>query len=198
MQKDNTTKTQKIHLRLNLLREIAQPVIMETHGGMGVLFDRCYADVPEGIVFEVKPEKTAVLAQQRPTWAVYECDCVTALAAGVGAHLAVNFFDLDPYGEPWPVLDAIFASERPWRERIGIVVNDGLRQRLKIGAWSVASMAEAVAQYGNHGVYDNYLTVCKELLTQKAAQRGYKLKRWAGYYCGHAEQMTHYAAVLEH
>lgn len=197
MQKDNSTIKHKALLRRNLLAEIADPVVMETHGGAGMLFLRCYSHIRHGVVFETKPDKTAILARQRPSWSVYECDCVTALKAGAGAHLPVNFFDLDPYGEPWPVLDAIFESERPWPVRIGIVVNDGMRQKLRIGAWDVGSMAGMVAKYGNKldGIY---LDVCRELLSDKAAQRGYRLIRWAGYYCGHADQMTHYAAVLEH
>lgn len=197
MQKDNSTGRQKILLRLNLLRELAAPVVMETHAGAGHLFMACYRNIPRGVAFEVKPEKTAILARQRPTWAVYECDCERALRAGVGGHLPVNFFDLDPYGEPWPVLDALFTSARPWPDKIGLVVNDGLRQGLRIGAWNVASMAGMVAKYGNK-LADSYLDVCRELLSAKAAQQGYKLTRWAGYYCGHAQQMTHYAAVLEH
>jgi len=169
---------------------------METHGGAGHLFMKCYRDVQRGVVFEVKPDKTAILARQRPTWSVYECDCVPALRAGVGSHLPVNFFDLDPYGEPWPVLDAILQSERPWPERIGVVVNDGLRQKLRISAWDVGSMQAMVGKYGNK-LADVYLEVCRELLDEKAAQRGYRITRWAGYYCGHADAMTHYAAVLE-
>jgi hypothetical protein len=196
VQKDNSTGRQKTLLRLNLLKEIANPVVMETHGGAGHLFMKCYRDVQRGVVFEVKPDKTAILARQRPTWSVYECDCVPALRAGVGSHLPVNFFDLDPYGEPWPVLDAILQSERPWPERIGVVVNDGLRQKLRISAWDVGSMQAMVGKYGNK-LADVYLEVCRELLDEKAAQRGYRITRWAGYYCGHADAMTHYAAVLE-
>lgn len=197
MQKDNSTLARKVALRLNLLKEIAEPVVMETHGGAGRIFWRCYGDVPRGVVFEKDPEKTAILARQRPTWSVYECDCVSAIQVGVGSHLPVNFVDIDPYGEPWPVIDALFASERPWPAKLGIVVNDGLRQKLKIGAWDVASMAAMVQKCGN-ALYEDYLAVCQELLSGKAAQRDYRLTRWAGYYCGHAQQMTHYAAVLEH
>lgn len=58
-------------------------------------------------------------------------------------------------------------------------------------------MADMVAKYGNK-LAPIYLDVCRELLSEKAAHRGYKITRWAGYYCGHMDQMTHYAAVLEH
>jgi hypothetical protein len=197
-QKDNSTLSLKVSLRRNLLREIEKPVVLESHGGYGAIYERCYAHlVAEGVVFEKDPAKAAVLGRQRPTWAVYEADCVGALAAGVGGHLAVSFFDLDPYGEPWPVVDAIFGSKRPWPERIAVVVNDGLRQNLRIaGGWKVASLEAMTARYGNRALHDHYLEICREMLAEKAAQAGYGLSRWAGYYCGYGQMMTHYAAVL--
>ena len=198
MQKDNSTLRLKTQLRRNALEEIEAPVVMETHGGFGSIFLRCYFGIRNGIVFEKKPDKTAVLAKQRPTWAVYECDCETALRSGIGAHLDINFLDLDPYGEPWPILDAHFGSSRPFPHRLAVVVNDGLRQGLKMnGAWNVGSMAGVVSKYGNNALYKNYLEICQELMQEKAGQVGYTLTRWAGYYCGHADQMTHYAAILE-
>jgi hypothetical protein len=35
------------------------------------------------------------------------------------------------------------------------------------------------------------------MLKEKASVVGYDLTRFAGYYCGHAKQMTHYLGVLE-
>lgn len=170
---------------------------METHGGRGAIYFRCYAHIADGIVFEKDPAKTEVLAKQRPTWSVYECDCEMAIRAGAGYHLPVNFVDFDPYGEPWPALDAYFESEREFPPVLAIAVNDGLRQKVKMnGGWDVESLQQIVAHVGARGMYEHYLDVCRELLTEKASQRGYKLERWAGYYCGHADQMTHYGAVL--
>jgi hypothetical protein len=181
-----------------LLAEIKHPVVMETHGGWGAVWRRCYAHLPDGVVFEKKPEKAETLARQRPTWAVYECDCVFAIREGVGNHLPVNFVDLDPYGEPWPVMDALFQSDRKWPRKLAIAVNDGLRQKLRInGGWDVASLTEKVAEYGSASVHDHYLQICQELVQEKAGQVGYTLTRWAGYHCGSGEQMTHYAAILE-
>lgn len=196
-QRDNSTLILKVSLRRNLLKEIKSPVVMETHGGNGVLWRRCYDGLPDGVVFEKDPKKASVLGKQRPCWAIYEADCVAAMAEGVGGHLDVNFVDFDPYGEPWPAIDAYFESERPRPDRIAVAVNDGLRQGLKMGrAWGVGSMLEIVKKYGND-IYQNYLEICRELLEQKAAQRDYKMIRWAGYYCGHAKQMTHYGAIFE-
>lgn len=195
--KDNSTYLLKTSLRKNLLRLIDKPIVMETHGGYGAIWNQCYMDVSLGVVFEKDPDKTRALAVQRPTWAVYECDCEAALLAGVGAHLPVNFLDCDPYGEPWPVLDAFFLSKRPFPETLAVVVNDGLRQKLKMnGGWNVASLEEVVSKYGNAALYKNYLEICREMLQEKASQQGYKLTRWKSYYCGYMEQMSHYAALF--
>jgi hypothetical protein len=197
-QLDNSTFKLKASLRIKALRELELPVVMETHGGYGKLFARSYSHLSEGIVFEKKPEKTAVLAKQRPGWGVYEADCVAALRAGVGAHLPVNFLDLDPYGEPWPILDAFLESERPKPDRLVVVVNDGLRQKLKMnGGWSVASLADAVERFGNAAFYPRYLDICRWMLKEKAARAGYALRRWTAYHCGCQQMMTHYAATLE-
>jgi hypothetical protein len=180
-----------------LLKLVDNPVVMETHGGYGAIWNQCYMDIAQGVVFEKDADKTKVLAVQRPAWAVYECDCEMALAAGVGSHLPVNFLDCDPYGAPWPVLDAFFLSDRPFPPTLAIVVNDGLRQGLEMnGGWKVESLRDVVSVYGNNTLYANYLEICKELLQEKASQRGYTLTRWAGYYCGHAQQMTHYAGLF--
>jgi hypothetical protein len=198
VKKDNTTLERKTALRLSLLRKIPNPVIVETHGGVGQIWKRMYSEIPQGMVFEEKPAKAEKLAIQRPTWAVYEADCVKSLRAGIGAHLKINYIDLDPYGEPWAALEAIFASERPWPTRLGIVVNDGLRMKCKLtGGWDVESLRPAVRQFGNSAMYPEYLMVARWNLERITATRGYRLTDWAGYYCGHGDCMTHYAAVLD-
>jgi len=166
---------------------------METHGGWGSIWRRCYSHLQDGVVFEKSEEKALALARQRPTWAVYEADCVGAIAEGVGFHLPVNFIDLDPYGEPWPAIDAVLQNKLP--DLFALAVNDGLRHKLNTGSsWHVGSLMEMVDRYGNAALYDNYLEICQELLIKKTGQLGYELTRWAGYYCGHF--MTHYAAVF--
>lgn len=196
LQQDNSTYLDKIAIRRAMLREVEQPVVLETHGGYGKLYQACYRDVAEGVVFDKDARKAEALALQRPTWAVYEADCVQALHQGAGAHLEVNVLDLDPYGEPWPAIDAFFESERPRAERLWVVVNDGLRQICKEGrSWATGSLQGIVERYGN-GLYAHYLEVCRELLTEKAAQVGYTLDRFVGRCCGHARQMTHYLAAF--
>ena len=197
MKKDNLTLAYKISLRINLLKEIDNPVVMETHGGWGDVWSHCYSHITDGVVFEKLPDRAEALAMQRPEWAVYECDCEHAIRDGVGFHLPVNFIDLDPYGQPWPVIDAIFSVEREWPPVLAIVVNDGLRVGIKNQtAWKMSSMESVVQRHGLAFIHKNYVAVCQELLTEKAGQAGYHLTRWAGYYCGVGKNMTHYAAIL--
>lgn len=196
--KDNSTYKLKVSLRQRLLKRIDAPIILETFGGYGKLYDALYYPYPAGCVMEKDAEKIDRLAEQRPTWAVYECDSIAAIAGGVGAHLLVNYLDVDAYGEPWPVIDAWFSSSRPRSMEMAIVVTDGLRQPLSMGKdWKVSSMADMVERYGNRNLHANYLEICRELLAEKAAQAGYKITAWAGYYCGHSQQMTHYGAILK-
>lgn len=192
--------TLKISLRRNLLAELGvAPVVLETHGGYGRVWERVYRSVADGVVFEKDPTKAEFLAQQRPTWAVYECDSTMALAAGVGGHLPINFIDLDPYGEPWPVLDAALAglgAKLP--ERWALAVNDGLRQKIGMnGGWDVASITEAVSRWGAASMNREYHQVCRWLVEKKVSQLGFKLAKWAIYGCGHNGNMTHYGAILE-
>lgn len=195
---DNSTLRRKVSLRRVMLsRMTTPPVIVETHGGVGAVFDACYSTLTTGVVFEKDTEKAALLALHRPTWAVYEADCVAAMAAGAGAHLGANVLDVDPYGDPWPAIGAFFGSERPRSQQLYVVVNDGLRKKVQLGgAWHVATLEKIVARYGNQ-IYQAYLEVCREMMVEQAARAGYTLAAWAGYYCGHNNAMTHYLAVLE-
>jgi len=197
MQKDNSTFQQKAALRRAVLAEIDRPVVMETHGGIGAIYRACYSGVKQGIVFETNERKADILAGQRPSWSVYQSDSTKALAVGAGAHLEVNVLDLDPYGEPWPTIAAFFGTDRPRANRLWVVVNDGLRQKVGMGgAGKVGSLQKMVQRYGNN-LHDIYLDICRELLAEHAKAAGYALRRFRGYYTGHAQQMTHYAALLE-
>ena len=198
---DNSTFKHKVALRRAMLDKLAEvgidsPTLMETHGGYGHIWKTVYPHLEQGVVFEKDARKVAHLGKQRPTWAVYEGDCIEALAAGVGGRLAIQVVDIDPYGEPWPVMDAFFTSEREFAPIMAVVVNDGLRQALGLGrAWDVKSMADMVLKYGND-LHPIYLEVCRELITEKAAQAGYTVSHFSGYYCGANQGMTHYLAML--
>lgn len=198
-QLDNSTHGQKIMLRQTALAQLRsqRPIIMETHGGLGDVWASVYTHVEEGIVFEKDPFRAAYLAHQRPGWSVYEAECEGAVFHGAGAHLAVNLLDVDPYGEPWPVINAFFTSRRPRPARMVAVVNDGLRLQIQSGAsWRVKSLQDVVSRWGND-LWPRYLEVCQELLGQAAAEAGYQMKSFEGYYTGDKQKMTHYLAVLE-
>jgi hypothetical protein len=195
---DNTTFLLKTQLRVKALAELENPIVLEAYGGYGRVFARCYPHLRDGVVFDKLPERARTLAQQRPTWAVYEADCVKALSLGVGNHLPVNFLDLDPYGEPWPALDAFLESDRLLPPRLVICTNDGLRQRALRGnsGWTVKSLQPMVDRVGNAALHDNYLDVCRTMVTERAIAHNYRLEKWTGYYCGLHLMMTHWAAVL--
>lgn len=55
-QKDNSTLNLKASLRHNLLREIDNPVVLETHGGYGHLYERCYRGLSDVIAIRVATE----------------------------------------------------------------------------------------------------------------------------------------------
>lgn len=199
MQKDNTTLQRKAALRHSLRKQFEQaPVVLETHGGYGEIFKRVYADVARGAVFETDLAKAEVLAHQRPSWSVYQCKAEEAIADGAAAHLPVTLLDVDPYGEPWPTIEAFFQSERERTPFLAIAVNDGLRQKLRLqGGWHVASMRRAVELWGNAQLHAKYLEVCRWKLEQLASVQRYKLTHWTGYHCGALDDMTHYGAVFE-
>lgn len=199
MQKENSTLGRKVALRISLLKRLpVSPVILETHGGKGRVFERAYPHVKQGVVFELDQAKTEALAHQRPTWAVYQGKSEASIEAGVGAHLTVNFLDVDPFGESWPVLEAFFSSERPRADVMAIAVNDGLRQKLRLQAgWHVRSMRQAIEKWGNAGLFDRYTEVCEWKLRQIVARQGYAITHWAAYYCGEQGDMTHFGAMLE-
>lgn len=196
-QKDNSTFKQKVILRRQMLKLIPEPVVMETHGGAGKIYEACYSSLGTGIVFEKDDQKVGVLARQRPGWSVYQADSAAVIGLGAGAHLPVNVLDVDPYGSPWDVIEAFFASDRPRPQTMAVVVNDGLRQKVRMnGGWDVGMLKGKIAKYGN-GLHGIYLDICQELMIEKAGQAFYHLTRWAGYYCGFNKQMTHYLAILE-
>ena len=69
---------------------------------------------------------------------------------------------------------------------------------MRIGsAWKTTSLLGVVGTHGSDYIYDNYLSVAEELLTQKVMLAGYHVTLWSGYYCGTNQQMTHYAAICD-
>lgn len=200
--KDNSTLRYKVTLRrqaITLLAErgVAAPVVMETHGGMGVIYDQCYAHLEQGVVFEKSADKAARLGRQRPTWAVYEADCIPTLAAGVGGHLTIDLLDTDPWGCCWDAVEAFFSSDRPFAPLLAVAIFDGVRENLEMGTgWKVRALQSAIERHGND-LHPIYLDVCRELLTEKAARAGYSLSFFSGFYAGRRGKLTHCLGLLE-
>lgn len=188
---------QKLRLRRSVLAAVERPIVLEAYGGSGKLWQQVYSHLPEGIVFEKDPRKIDILVQQRPTWSVYEGDCIPALATGIGRHLPVNLLDVDPYGSPWLAIEGFLTSRRPMPDVLHIVVNDGSRHQLEVtGGWTTKVLQPLIDTFGN-GLRDHYLECCQLLMAERAEQAGYQLRHWHGYYCGNGQKMTHYWAVLE-
>ena len=182
---DNKTFLEKSHLRKLIVEKVDTPVILETHGGRGELFRRCYSHVEAGLVFETDPQKAEVLVTQRPNWAVYESDCVWALENGVGDHLEVNFIDADPYGQAWHVLQAFFGSKRPRVDRIG-----------RFGASDIDVFQPVIERIGEIGLHREYLDVCEQMLGEIVAGAGYTVEGFGGFYSRKDSNQTHFFAEL--
>lgn len=197
MKKDNAGKQEKVYFRQLLLDEITPTAVMETNGGVGALYNSLYRPFP-GVVFEKDIQKAEALAKQRPTWAVYGSDCVACISHGVGFHLPINFFDIDPYGECWPIVKAIFSQSSRLPDRFGMVVNDGLKRFLMLGrGWKLEILDKYVVRFGNQHVSEKYLDICHDLMLGMAADAGYEIDRWVCHSGGHGVQMTHFCAVLQ-
>jgi len=197
LRKDNAGKWIKLAIREKLLAKIDGPRVLEAYGGKGELGKALYLLYP-GAVFEKNEAKTSYLSEQRPMWAVYEGDCVKAMEAGIGFHHKPNFIDIDPYGTPWPALRAVFANADVLPDRLGVVVNDGLRRFAMLGcAWKCEDLAEHVKRLGNSGVHKHWLAVVRELFDEVAGRAGFVVREWAIKSAGHGDQMTHYAAIVE-
>ena len=194
--KDNGSRSLKAYVRRKLMGQIAPIAVLETHGGSGAMYNDCYRGVP-GVVIEKNQNKASSLAEQRQAWAVYEGDSEKIIKAGAGFHLPINFVDIDPYGDPWPVIDAVFSQAANLPDTWGLVVNDGLRRFLMLGgAWKMPRFKKYVAEVGNKEVPRIYLDICRREIEEKARAIGAGLDWWLCVSGGAGKQMTHYAAVI--
>jgi hypothetical protein len=194
-QRDNDTLARKAALRANAI--IGVPgAVLETHGGYGELWKRVYSD-RDGWVIEKDAKKADALARQRPTWAVYECDATKALAAGLARGVEFAVLDCDPYGSPWPVIEAFFESERAFAKKMVVCVNDGLRSKLSHGGGHTLknkTSAWLVQEYGVAHVFERYLEAVPRGMERVVKVAGYDIERFTIYSVNQA--ITHYAAWL--
>lgn len=194
---DHSAWALKVQLRQSLLAQLAlpQPVILETHGGLGTLRASCYRDAT-GVVCEQDPARCRSLEQQRPGWEIVCGDSTALLRAGLASQTAFDLLDIDPHGQPWPTLEAFFWSVRCFPPVLGLVVTDGLRQHIQYQQGrNVHGMEPYRAKYGRY-TWHNYLVICRERLGDIVARAGYRVTAWHGTYQGQLKTMTYYSAVL--
>ena len=197
---DNASLMQKVALRRRLIDEMNErgidPVVMETHGGEGVLYRYLYSNLPAGIVMEKDPDKVATLSRDRSEWGVYRCHCDVGLRVGIGKGWGVNLVDIDSYGHPWGHLEALLEGDRDWPDTLGIAFTDGIKHMLILQrAWKIKQLQDKVDKYGNDYIYKNYLSITREHVEEKIAERGYTLDDWSGFYTGREKMLTFYSAI---
>lgn len=198
MQKDNSTIHEKIRLRRQILARCkTPPLVLETHGGHGRIYERTWFKARGGLVLEKDDAKAEHLAIQRPTWAVYQGDCEKALAAGLARSTPFDIIDLDPWGQPFSVMAALALPGRVFPDTWHLVVNDGTRQATMRGvSWHMEALKVQVAKYGAN-LYPIYLQVARECVEEFANKIGFEIAGWTGHYAGKNELMTHYWAMLK-
>ena len=197
MKKDNSTLSHKLKLRKKALLKIDDPVILETHSGYGVLFDRCYRDVKKGVAFDLDREKITWVAKQRPEWMVYQADSLYCIKNNIDTGLKFNFIDIDPYGSSLEYVIEFLKSSIERDDHFIIVANDGLRAKLKISAWEVKILKKAILKFGSNSIYKSYLGIVNWMINEFCIETNHELSRFGGYYCGKNNNMTHYIAEIK-
>ena len=194
---DNSVHLEKSRFRQQMMKRMdVEPIILETHGGAGIMFEHCYKFVKQGVVIEMDGKKAEGLVGQRPNWSVYEGDSTQVLKAGAGAHLPINYIDADPYGAAFNVIEAFFKTDRPHPEKISLVVHDGLVIRLsRFGGWDLPVLRQFVPRFGDAGLAENYLTICKEIVESYANPIGYDVANFGGIRSNNGH--THFFAELK-
>jgi len=194
-QKDNSGIEEKIAVRREGISWLQRtPKVLELFAGRGKIYRVVYKHFNGGVAFEKDQDKAASIARQRPTWRIYEADCVAGIRHGLTFGDKFSFIDLDPYGNPWESLNAVF-EEGLFRDSCVVAVNDGMRIKLRVnGGRDVKSVRPMWKKFG--GLHDCYLQACRWQINKKAANAGFDVDRFTGIYGGHNDQMTHYLFKL--
>ena len=163
----------KVLLRLEAVKSFADPAVIETHAGLGVLFAKCYQSMRSGLAFDLDKEKAMRLTLQRPYWRVYCGDSRKALAAGFDDGHRYNVLDVDAFGDPWPHVRALLAGPLP-KDECMLVVTDGLKSSCRIGnAWRVETLKPYVRKMGVR-LYQSFDELHKEIARDYCGAAGYE------------------------
>lgn len=197
MEHDNKTLSDKLRIRRRVLdRLTAPPVVLETHGGFGRIYERTWYRARTGVVIEKDPVKVAHLCHQRPTWAVYQGNSEAVLRAGLAKSIAFDVIDLDPYGQPFTILDALTMPGRTFPNEWHLVVNDGGRNLMKRGlSWKLPMFRSAEKRFGQSGMHKHYLDAALMLVQEFGEKIGYDVTHWHGKNI--SADISHYWAVLK-
>lgn len=192
--KDNSTLSDKVAIRLKALERVDAPlVVCEAFCGWGEIYDRCYRGAVTGVAVEKDLKKAEYTAIMRPSWLCVNGDSVKALSYDLRPYgCKVNFLDLDPYGSPFPVMAAVVKSGM-LDDVCEVVINDGTRQKAKLGSLAGVKHFESVVSKFGADLYRDYMQAAREVCAEIMSKHGFSVSSFAGYYTGHNQAMTHYS-----
>jgi hypothetical protein len=162
---------------LDMLR--GDPVVLEAYAGRGHLGKVVY-DLEFGVATDIDEDAVVALSSSRPSWRVYQCDAVPAIAQGLAADVPFNFIDLDPFGSPWEAYMAFWESERERGDQVVVVAHDGMRLNAKMRTSWNSVMADAVQVFGND-LGKMYLQACRWKAKKHLEVAGYELTGFFGF-----------------
>lgn len=166
MAKDNTHLVAKRHLRALVLKMTPEPVVLETHGGVGEMRRQVWRDAP-GLMVEKDPNKAQVLAERFPHQTVLCGNSLHLLEADPVWPVPFTIVDIDAYGDPYPAIDHAFACAH--LGAFALVVTDGLIGAAKLGtAWSKSTLRPWVQVHGSGNAYKRWPDVVRFLIGASA------------------------------
>lgn len=198
IKRDNSTFINKIRLRNRVLADCkSNPVILETHGGFGRIYERTWWHASSGVVIEKDDKKAQHLCRQRPKWAVYQGDSEAAIDVGLCRNIQFDIIDLDPWGSTIPLLSALSKPGRQFPDRWHLVANDGGWLNAGLGgAWSMKGLEKFVGRDGNHFTQERYREVLKEIVGEFSDKIGFEVAFWFIHRPENTYRLMHYWATL--
>lgn len=181
-------------MAIRRLAEAAAPPgpVLETHGGTGWLASTVYAG-RTGIGIELNQRKAAARARILPAWWSIVGDSASVLRSGALRWFAPAIIDVDPYGDPWPALEAAAAgvSVPP---AVVLAVTDGLPRALQIRDYRVPSLRADIAAHGLDYVREYYEEICRRRIQRLFP--AYTIDRWVYAESGKGRGLALYAARI--
>lgn len=173
-QKDNTETHHKLAVRRRAAETLGEgDFILEAFAGSGEMYSALWHRWA-GFTMDKDLAKVTRAAKQRKRWGCYQGDTLRALEAGWLENIEFKLVDFDPYGEPWPALQAYFAGHLAFHSPWVAVCTDGY--------WSqrnLASKSRCLFGYGGgrfSGMSDRaYIEICHDFVRSLASRYGQEL-----------------------